>query len=130
MSQQSQTENANYTLTEEVAKALDGKEYFGVALGTADGTVKVATSATDVIGVMQGKMRLGDAAVNVRLLNAEGTIKVKAGGVIAKGARVKCDANGKFVVAGAGDRSIGYKLTQGNSADNDVIEVLVLVEKL
>ncbi|MCW1885625.1 DUF2190 family protein [Luteolibacter flavescens] len=115
---------------EEVADALLNKEHFLVALGTAPDTVKLATSTDDAIGVLFEKSA-GNPHVNVRLLGKGGSVKVKAGGVIAKGARVIWGAGGKVVTvpAAAGTyRTVGIKLTQGNSADNDVIELLDTIE--
>lgn len=119
------------TFKESTVGALDNKEGFAVALDTGEGTVKVATGADDSIGIMKQKLQngsIGDGAVNVRLIGKGGTVKAVAGGVIAKGGRVKSASGGKVVAASAGDRSIGIKLTQGNSADGDVIEILDIVE--
>lgn len=124
------TDTAYKTFAEETLDALKDKEHFLVALGTADGTVKLATSQDDVIGVLADK-RPGDSHVNVRLIGKGGTVKVKAGGVIAKGARVIWGTGGKAIVqpGTAGTyRTLGVKLTQGNSADNDVIELLDVIE--
>ena len=115
---------------EETTDALLDKENFFVALGTADGTVKLATSQDDVIGVLKEKQK-GNPHVNVRLLGKGGTVKVKAGGVIAKAARVIWGSGGKAIVQPGSNgtyRTLGVKLTHGNSADNDVIEILDIVE--
>ncbi|MGE9267643.1 MAG: hypothetical protein ACQKBY_06065 [Verrucomicrobiales bacterium] len=119
------------TFLEATPGALDDKAGFSVALDTAENSVKLATGADDSIGIMKQKLQPGtisDGAVNVRLLGKGGTVKAVAGGVIAKGARVKSASGGKVVAASAGDRSIGIKLTQGSSADGDVIEILDIVE--
>ena len=42
---------------------------------------------------------------------------------IAKGALVKAKAGGRVETAGGGDLAIGRKLTQGNGAQGDFIEV-------
>lgn len=125
------TDGAYKTFKEETTDALLDKEFFLVALGTAEGTVKLATSIDDAIGVLESK-REGDPHVNVRLLGKGGTVKVKAGGVIAKGARVKWGTGGKVVTIGTTPgtfRTIGVKLTQGSSADGDVIEIDDIVER-
>lgn len=124
------TDGPTATFAEETTDALLNKEGFLLALGTAEGTVKLATSIDDAIGVLQDK-REGDPHVNVRLLGKGGTVKVKAGGVIAKGARVKWGTGGKVVTVGASAgtyRTVGVKLSQGNSADGDVIEILDTIE--
>ena len=122
------------TFKEETVGALDGKEGYLLMLGTAENTVKLATSSDVAIGVMAGKLQngsLGDGAVNVRMLGKGGTVKVVAGGVIPKGSRVVWGTGGKAVVqpASAGSyRTLGRKLTHGSSADNDVIEILDVIE--
>ena len=88
------------TFKEETVGALDGKEGYFLMLGTAENTVKLATSGDVAIGVMQSKLQngtIGDGAVNVRMLGKGGTVKVKAGGVIAKGARVVWGTGGKAI---------------------------------
>ena len=44
-------------------------------------------------------------------------MKVTAGGSVAVGARVACDANGKAVTAGASTETYGVALTAGASGD-------------
>jgi hypothetical protein len=107
---------------EETTDALLNKEGFLVELGTAADTVKLATSGNNAIGVLYQKNQ-GDPHVNVRLLGKGGTVKVVAGGVIAKGANVGWGTGGKVVTLATGN-TLGKKLTQGSSADNDVIEIL------
>lgn len=106
---------------EAVLDALLNKEGYLVELGTAADTVQIATSANNAIGVLVHKEN-GNRHVNVRLLGKGGTVKVVAGGVIAKGANVGWAAGGKVVTLATGN-TIGRKLTQGSSADNDVIEI-------
>ena len=124
------TDGPYKSFAEETTDALKDKENLLVALGTAEGTVKLATSIDDAIGVLVDK-RPGDPHVNVRLLGKGGTVKVKAGGVIAKGARVTWGTGAKVITltAVAGTyRTLGIKLSQGNSADGDIIEVLDTIE--
>ncbi|WP_193214808.1 DUF2190 family protein [Luteolibacter marinus] len=124
------TDSPYHAFAEEATDALLDKEHHLVALGAAEGTVKLATSIDDAIGVLFQKQQ-GNPHVNVRLLGKGGTVKVVAGGVIAKGARVTWGAGAKVVTlsAAAGTyRTVGMKLTQGNSAANDVIELLDVVE--
>ena len=124
------TDSPYCNFAEEATDALLNKEHLLVALGAAEGTVKLATSLDDAIGVLHEKQE-GNPHVNVRLLGKGGTVKLIAGGVIAKGARVTWGAGAKVVTlsAAAGTyRTVGVKLSQGNSAANDVIEVLDTVE--
>lgn len=116
------TDTAYKCFAEETTDALLNKEGYLVELGTADGTVKIATSSALAIGVLFQKQP-GNPNVTVRLLGKGGTIKVVAGGVIAKGALVVWGTGGKFVTAASGN-TLGRKLTQGSSADNDVIEIV------
>lgn len=124
------TDTPYYTFAEETTDALLDKEFHLVALGTAEGTVKLATSIDDAIGVLFQKQK-GNPHVNVRLLGKGGTVKVIAGGVIAKGARVTWGTGGKVITltAVAGTyRTVGMKLSQGSSANNDIIEILDVIE--
>jgi len=124
------SEGAYRSFVEETTDALLNKECYLVALGTAENTVKLATSIDDAIGVLYQK-REGDPHVNVRLLGKGGTVKVIAGGVIAKGARVTWGTGGKVITltATAGTyRTLGVKLSQGSSAANDIVELLDTVE--
>ena len=107
---------------EAVLDALLNKEGYLVELGTASDTVQIATSANNAIGVLVKKDQ-GNPHVNVRLLGKGGSVKVVAGGVIAKGANVGWASGGKVVTLATGN-TLGRKLTQGSSADNDVIEIV------
>jgi hypothetical protein len=102
--------------------ALLDKEGFLVELGTAEGTIQLATSGNLAIGVLKEKQK-GNPNVNVRLLGKGGTVKVKAGGVIAKGANVGWGTGGKVVTMATGN-TLGKKVSHGSSADNDVIEII------
>jgi len=114
------------TFVEEVAGALDSKEFYLVELGTADNSVKLLTASIgNVIGVFQNKLQAGELDVNIRLLGKNGTFKVKMGGVAAQGDKLIGATGGKAVKLPATPgryKVIGKKLTYGNSADNDVVE--------
>lgn len=125
-------DGAYMTFAEEITDALLDKEFYLVAQGTAAGTIKLAADGDTAIGALYEK-REGDPHVTVRLLGKGGTLKVIAGGVIAKDARVIWGAGGKVITqpgtAGT-HRTLGRKLSQGNSAANDIIEVLDLIERV
>lgn len=126
------TEGPYATFAEETTDALLNKERYLVALGTAAGTVKLAADGDTAIGVLQEK-REGDPHVNVRLLGKGGTLKVIAGGVIAKDARVIWGTGGKVITQTTTTgtyRTLGRKLSQGNSASGDIIEVLDIIERV
>jgi len=127
------TEGPYFSAVEESVDALLDKEGFLVALGTAEGTVKLAANGDTAIGVLSEK-REGDPHVTVRLLGKGGTVKVKAGGVIAKDARVVWGTGGKVITqpstSGTTQRTLGRKLSQGSSADGDIIEILDVIERV
>lgn len=116
---------------EETLGALIDREHHFVELGAADNTIKLATSAANVIGVLHERTSRESKDVSVRLLGKGGTVKVKCGGPVAKGGPVTSDATGKAVIAPGtpgGDRVFGRKLSQGTAAANDVIEILDVIE--
>lgn len=126
------TDSPYLTLTEETPGALTGKEGYLLELGTAAGTVKLAASGENAIGVMHRKLE-GDDSVSVRLLGKGGTVKVKAGGVIAKGDRVIWGTGGKVItqtLTAGTYRTLGRNLSQGNSASGDIIEILDVIERV
>jgi hypothetical protein len=118
------------TFQEEVAGALDGKDYLLVEPGTADNTVKLNTTAGNEVGVVFEKLQPvpEQIDVNIRLLGGDGTVKVVQSGAIAYGAKVICDpANPtkvKQLPAAAGTyRVLGRKVSEGGGAAGDVIEL-------
>lgn len=124
-------EPAYRSFEEETLGALVGKEHFFVALGTNENTIRLAANGDEVIGVLHERTALESKDISVRLLGKGGTVKVKAGGVIAKNGRViwGSDAKALPVPAEPGTyRTLGRALGQGSSANNDVIEILDLVE--
>lgn len=126
------------TFQEEVAGALDGKEFQLVEPGTADNSVKLNTAVGNAIGVMFSKLQQATGRkddVTVRLLGGEGTVKMIQNAAIAYGARVMCDSTSptrvKTVPGTTGTyRSIGRKVSQGGGAAGDVIEVADVVETI
>lgn len=81
--------------------------------------------ATDVaVGVTTQASAADGDKINVRLLNAQGTIKMTAGAAIAQFAEVWAGANGKLAAAaGGGALRLGIAL-EAASGDGSVIEVL------
>ena len=120
------TETAYKSFNEETLGDLADKEGYAVLLGTADGTVKLPTdagTAAKCIGTIHERFGPNDKEVSVRLFGKGGTLRGRAGGIIAKGAEVQVDTDGRFITLAAGT-SVGRKLDQGNSATADFIEVL------
>ena len=104
---------------------LSAKQYYAVYL-SADQTVSLCTTAhLDAIGVLQNKPKSGEAAV-VRPIGAGGTTKVKTGGAIAVGKRVKVDTDGMVIVESTPNATeqwcIGVAL-EASDADGDIIEI-------
>lgn len=86
-----------------------------VGVGAADGYVVQASAAADkTIGVSD----LGAAAAEDRIdVIVDGNPEVQYGGVVARGDLLTADADGKAVVAVAGDRCIGVALVSGVAGD-------------
>lgn len=121
----------NYrTFQEEVAGALDNKEYHLLEPGTADNSVKLNTGLTP-IGTLHQKLQNATGEkddVNVRLLSGSGTTKMIQNAAIAYGAFVMPDSTAytrvKAVPGTTGTyRAIARKVSQGGGAAGDVIEV-------
>jgi hypothetical protein len=123
------------TFQEEVAGALDGKQFLLVEPGAADNTVKLNTTAGNEIGVVFEKLQPvpEDVDISIRLLGGSGTVKVVQSGPIAYGSKVIADpANPTKVtqlpIAVGTYRAIGRKLGLGGGAAGDVIELDPVVE--
>lgn len=115
--------SGNLTLTAADPTIFDSGDPLLVALGAAAGEVVVA-GAADAIGVFQERLQGGDgnnAQVNVRLLNAGGTIRVKTGGAIAYGAAVSATTGGLAVTGTA--NLIGTYFGP-DAGDGDIIEII------
>ena len=120
------TETAYKSFNEENLGDLADKEGHAVLLGAAEGTVKLPTdaaTAAQCIGTIHERYGPNDKEVTIRLFGKGGTLKARAGGIIAKGAEVQVDTDGRFITL-AGGTSVGRKLDQGASAVGDFIEVL------
>lgn len=99
---------------------LDGKQFYAMKQHT-DGTIIIAAAATDkLVGILQNKPKIGEAA----LIRWGGTTKAKAGGVIAVGAWVTTDGNGK-VIATTTDKDVvlGKYLGSASCAADDIVEI-------
>lgn len=101
----------------------------GIAVKLASGEVVVATATgDDVIGITENSCEAGEV-VSVRLVSAQGTTKVRAGGTVSIGNYLTADADGEAVAATqttAGQQPavtvFGQALEAG--VDNDMIEML------
>ena len=101
----------------------------GILVKISSGEVVVATAATDkIIGVTENSCEAGEV-VSVRLRNAQGTAKVKAGGNVSVGDYLTSDADGEVVATTTvGEEVVGLALEAG--ADNDLIEVMLMATRL
>lgn len=119
------------TYIEEVADALDGKVGYLVMHGTTAGedSIKLATGNDVAIGVVVGTLKEGTGtkkAVSVDLIDSGGVARVRAGGVIAKGAGVQWGTGGKVVTAVLGTAdTLGIYQGDSSAADDDLIPVLL-----
>ena len=127
----------NYrTFQEEVANALDGREFQLLEPGTADNSVKLNTGLLNPIGTLHHKLQqaTGEKSdVSVRLLSGSGTTKMIQNAAIPYGAKVRPDPTAftrvAAVPAAAGTyRAIGRKVSEGLGAAGDVIEVETFIE--
>lgn len=109
------------------SEALTTKQYYIVQLD-ATGGIEVGEGATDLlVGVLQNNPASGEMAT----YRFGGTTKVVAGGVVAPGAWVTSDANGKAVATTTdGDIVIGRFIGKANAADGDIIEVQMSIQHL
>jgi|GEM_PF-2741395 len=123
-------DEANRTFQEEVAGALDGKEYQLVECGTADNSIKLNTAVGNAIGVLAQKLQPGTGKkddCNVRLFGGP-TTKAVQNAAIAYGVRVMEDSTSPTrvkAVPGTTGTYIarGRKVSQGGGAAGDVIEI-------
>lgn len=101
----------------------------GIGVKLSSGQVVAATANTDdVIGFTMNSCEAGET-VSVRLINAQGTTKARAGGNISVGNYLTVDGDGEVVAATqttAGSQPtvtvVGQALEAG--VDNDLIEIL------
>jgi len=100
----------------------------GYIVKLSSGEVVVATAATDkFIGVTTNKAAAGEQT-DIRLRNAQGTAKVKAGGTIAVGDYVTATTAGKAVATTtSGNLILGMALEA--AADGDLFEVLLITDR-
>ena len=93
----------------------DAQEGRAVKLGAGDKTVTAVTAATDnFIGITA----YGDAEANRdgQIFREGGDAIAEAGAVIAKGAQLKLDGQGRVISSGNNERSIGVALEASTAA--------------
>jgi len=90
---------------------LSAKRFF-ICKTDANGKIVLSSAGTDKhLGVIaDGGRQIADA-VDVQLINGDGTFKVVVGATpVAKDAELTSDANGKAVAASSGDQVIGWAM--------------------
>lgn len=94
----------------------------------ASGNVVLGDANCVVIGVIDGKAKMGEAVA----VNILGTTKVVAGGAISVGSKVICNANGKVISlpATSGTYNVFGVALQSAEDDGDIIEVLIRPESI
>lgn len=96
---------------------LSSKRYYAVKLGTDAQEVVLCGDGEKAVGLLQNKPVENKGAT----VAVGGVAKGIAGGVIAKGAQVASDGNGKLVTAASGDFVIGT--AEVLTADGDIFPV-------
>lgn len=112
-------EQPNFRITGIAGEAIS---QYAPLVWQADGTVKAASAATDIIcGVAQNPAKLGEEIT----IMVQGVTFAVAGGAINAGVQVAPTATAGKVGAAAGSNTIiGIALTQA-TADGEVISVLL-----
>lgn len=108
--------NNNKVLTYTAGANLASSQFLLVKAHTTAGQVVLCGDGENAIGVLYEPNASG-RPVSV---GSDGVVKAYAGGVVAVGARVASDANGKVVTAASGDYVLGVAKTAG--AANALIE--------
>lgn len=107
---------------------LSTKQWYLVKQTAVD-TVDITSAGTDlVMGVIQNKPKSGEIA-DVLRVGGGATLKVKIGGTVSIGDRLKSDSSGRGVTTTtSGDVTFGIALQAGVSGD--IIEVAGAREKI
>jgi hypothetical protein len=101
------------------AADLSAKQYYIVDVDTA-GKAALCGAGEVPFGSLQNKPEAGYVAE----VQVYGVAKVVAGAIVAVGASVTSDANGKAVTATTGDNVLGTALV-ASAADGDIIPVFI-----
>jgi hypothetical protein len=101
---------------------LSEKQHYVVKLDSSNEVVLASAGSDDILGVLSNAPTEGETAV-VRLINSNGTFKVKLGGNVNQGDRLTANSNGEAVATTTEDDVVfGRALLDGS--DNDVHEYL------
>lgn len=112
----------NYDKTQAFAAGedLSAKQNYFVKISAAN-TVSLAGAGEDAIGVNTENAASGETTGV--MCEGGGKIKVVAGAIVAFGAKITSDANGKAVTAALGDYVYGTSL-EAAAADKDLISMI------
>ncbi len=114
-----QTEQILATKTVTIDSNLADKEGYLVSLDTTDEDVVNISDANSVVSFPLITGGDGSTTALLGTIATYGLVKVKCGGTITAGNRLKADANGKAIVATAG---LNYSLiAMSNGVANDII---------
>lgn len=119
------------TIEEAVPGSLTGKDDHLLSLN-ANGKAVLFDGTAPAIGTHNGKLAPDSTVINVRLLNAGGTVRMIQNVAITPGIRVAgVSANARVAVAATPARALGIKIAPpAAGAAGDVIEVIPQVENL
>lgn len=127
MPQTAENNSPTQTFVEGTANAFDGNThlYKAVQMDVSETNgVELYDGGQKALGVNYGKLHDSTPDVTVRLFGQGGTFKIKAAGVIAQDAYVTLNSSGLAIAWTNEAFIIGIKRSSGNSAANDVIEVI------
>lgn len=109
-----------FTIPGQVAEVdLTAAQFHAVVFGTDQGEVNLAGAGDRLVGVLQNKPDVGEAAE----VMVKGVTKAVAGAAVAIHAALEIDANGRFITLAAGVFA-GWALEVA-AADGDRITVLL-----
>ena len=108
-------------ITPHNAIAAIGEKLFVKPHATDRKSIQVAEADDLTIGVTVGNTRAGDIAEVVRDMEAV----VKAGAAVTTGQRVKSDAQGRAIPAGANDQAAAKALSPATAADEEIVVQLI-----
>lgn len=111
-------------LSKKVAADYSTSQYYLMNINTSDQWVKASTAGQKVVGVL---IDAPDAANEFGCCRVLGPAKVIAGGTVAQGDRLVCDANGKAVKVSASDQYV-FGRAIADAVTGDIFEVIITHE--
>lgn len=115
------TKQSMISVTLEAGGDLSAAQFTFVLLASDAQVDQVSSAGGDADGVLQNDPSAAGRAATVAI---GGIVKVKAGAVVAAGAKVQSDATGRAITAATGDHVLGKAVTAAGAAD-EIISVLL-----